>query len=346
LVAFGAPGESDEKSPTGRSARFFIALSWSIGKRMLPFVEDLDVSKLHVQAPTEIIFLCGGPFSALSDPKPLSMRDAFLKVSNHPSLGGRDIVRAEDFTQLSVFSAHYNDILEFESDLAQITELIILFCESAGSFAELGSFAIVDEIAARLLVVIRDHYSNANSFITLGPILNLKNNHDYSVFVIEDEVIGIVDGDHALIGLDHFKSAMDQPLRARLQRTKEPSTFDATRTGHLIKLVVGLIQEYGALTLTEIEETLSYLGVPIATPRIRAFILCAKTVGWIESKEKGFFEYYVALAGEPAANFTVSDTSKFKNRRRRRLLIREHWEKHDQARFRAIAKASEEIEDE
>jgi hypothetical protein len=327
----------------GRSARFPTALFWSIGKRMLPLVEDLDVTKLHVQAPTEIVFLCGGPFTPLNemaDTTPKSMRDAFLRVVSHPALGSREIVLAEDFTNLSVFSAHYKDILEFESDLAQITELIILFCESAGSFAELGSFASVEEIAKRLLVVLRDYYANANSFITLGPITNLRNHHQYSVFIIEDEVIGIVGESHAAVDLGAFKAAMDQPLRLRLERTKEPTTFNPERAGHVIKLMVGLIQEYGALKLSEIEETLCSLGVQVPTERLLSFILCARTVGWVASETKGFDEYFVALAGDDAANFTLPETATVRNRRRRRLLIRDHWEKTDPARFRAISKVA------
>jgi hypothetical protein len=310
---------------------------------MLPLVEDLDVTKLHVQAPTEIVFLCGGPFTPFSEvasTPPKSMRDAFLRVASHPALGSREIVLAEDFTKLSVFSAHYKDILEFESDLAQITELIILFCESAGSFAELGSFASSEEIAKRLLVVLRDFYSNANSFITLGPITNLRSNHQYSVFILEDEVVGIVGDSHAAIDLSALKSAMDQPLRLRLEGTKEPTTFNPERAGHVIKLVVGLIQEYGALKLAEIEETLVKFGVTVSTERLLAFLLCARTVGWVTSESKGFDEFFVALAGEDAANFTLPDTATVRNRRRRRLLIRDHWEKTDPARFRAISKAA------
>jgi len=84
---------------------------------MVPFVEDLSVDKLHVQAPTEIIFLCGGPYTDFSEPGTVSMRDAFRKVSAHPAVGNREIVLAEDFTKLSVFAAYYEDILEFETDL-------------------------------------------------------------------------------------------------------------------------------------------------------------------------------------------------------------------------------------
>jgi len=308
---------------------------------MLPLVEDLDVTRLHVQAPTQIVFLCGGPLTPLNEmpgTAPRSMRDAFQRVVSHPALGSREVILAENFTKLSIFSTHYKDILEFESDLAQITELIILFCESAGSFAELGSFASFDEIAKRLLVILRDYYANANSFITLGPITNLRNRHEYSVFIIEDAVIGIVGNSHAAIDLDAFKSAMDQPLRLRLERTREPTTFNRERSGHVIKLVVGLIQEYGALKLSEIEHTLNNFGIEVSNERLLSFLLCAKTVGWVASESKGFDEYFVALAGEPAANFTLFDTATTKNRNRRRLLIRDHWEKTDPARFRAISK--------
>lgn len=308
---------------------------------MLPLVEDLDVTTLHVQAPTEIVFVCGGPFtpsSEVPDTAPKSMRDAFLRVADHPALGARTIVLAENFTKLAVFSARYKDILEFETDLAQITELIILFCESPGSFAELGSFASIEEIAKRLLVILRDCFVNANSFITLGPVTNLRNNHQHSVFIVEDDVVGIVNDSHAAIDLNALMAAMDQPLRLRLEKTKDPTTFDAARAGHIIKLVVGLIQEYGALKAAEIEDVLKRLGVLVSTERLSAFLLCAITVGWVTSEQKGFDEFFVALTGDDAVNFTLPATAKVKNRQRRRLLIRDHWEKTDPARFRAISK--------
>lgn len=306
---------------------------------MLPFVDELDVTKLHVQAPTEIVFLCGGPYVELDKIHEVpiqSMRDAFRRVISHPSLGSRDLVLAEDFTKSSVFSAHYADILEFESDLAQITELIILFCESAGSFTELGSFATVEEIAKRLLVVIRDLYVEANSFITLGPITNLRNKHDHSVYVIEDEVVGIKDNSHENMNLKAFRDALNLPLKLRFEKDREPTTFNAERAGHIIKLAVGLIQEYGALKFNEISETLKLFKVDITDERLRAFLLCARTVGWITSREKGFDEFYVALDGDDAATFTLTENAKHKNRRRRRSMIREHWENNEPSRFRAI----------
>src|SRR3569623_2059839 len=280
IVPIWGSGRERCKIAFGRSARFHIALFRSIGKRMVPFVEDLSVDKLHVQAPTEIIFLCGGPYTDLSEPGTASMRDAFLKVASHPALGSRDIVLAEDFTSLSIFSAYYEDILEFETDLSQITELILLFCESAGSFTELGSFASAPEIAARLLVIIRESDWKEDSFIKLGPLRFLERLYKHSVFVVENEVAGTANGSAPKIDLDKFRKTLDEPLRARISIEKDPSTFDPERVGHVIKLVVGLIQEYGALEFPEIIDLLVIFGITLEEKRLRSYLLCATTVNW------------------------------------------------------------------
>jgi hypothetical protein len=99
----------------------------------LPFAEDFDAERIHVQSASDIIFLCGGQRSNISDPTPLSLRDAFLKILDYPALRRRDLVQAEDITDDISFFDKYEDILEFETDIAQIVELIILFCESEGS---------------------------------------------------------------------------------------------------------------------------------------------------------------------------------------------------------------------
>lgn len=137
---------------------------------MLPYSEDLDADGIHVQAASDVVFLCGGPYSDISEPIPLSLRDAFLKISEYSPLKERVLLLAEDVTKADSFSDSYDNILEFETDLAQIVELIILFCESEGSLAEFGAFAMIDEIAKRLFVVVRQMHWKANSFVRLGPL--------------------------------------------------------------------------------------------------------------------------------------------------------------------------------
>lgn len=304
---------------------------------MLPYLGDLSVDNLHVQAPSEVVFVCGGAWSTDSRQPIASMRDAFLRVSEHRSLRGRDIILAEHVTRLSAFSAYYDELLEFENDLAQVTELILLFCESEGSFAELGSFAMIPEIASRVLVIIRDYHWKDDSFIKLGPLLYLiKKYSEFSVFVIEDKVMGMPGSTISGIKIDDFRKAIDEPLKQRLSRLREPSTFDEAKSGHIIKLIVGIVQEYGALTLEELKHVLSTLGLSISDRSTGAYLLCAEAVGWIEKRNKGFKEYLISRGGQDAALFVAPEDAEVKDRKRRRTLIREHWEKNDPARLRAI----------
>lgn len=307
---------------------------------MQVFMDDFNVERIHVEAPTEIIFLCGGAYSSIGDEAILSMRDAFLKVLKFPAVGSRDVILAEDITRDSGFAEHYQDILEFETDLAQITDLVLLFCESEGSFAELGSFSSVEEIAQRILVVIRDRYWKTDSFITLGPLRFFNRKHEASVFVLEDEAVGIVGDNCAGISLNNFRDHLDPPLRERLERTKEPSTFDAHRPGHIIKLIVGLVQEFGALTEDEIAALVEKLGIELTRERLRSFLMCAKSVQWLVVERKGFRDFLVAVPDKEAVNFRYLGENLPKNRARRKVGIREYWKQHDEPRFRAISKVA------
>ncbi len=151
---------------------------------LLPYAEDLNAAKIHVQAPTQIVMLCGGVCSNINSSEPRSLRDAFLKILVNPAIQTSQLIKPEDWNIASIlcprenpkigwrvdpymsgvpgmrsfrvltwteyiFDEFYGDLLEFETHLAQLTELILLFCESEGSLAELGAFSVVPEIADR-----------------------------------------------------------------------------------------------------------------------------------------------------------------------------------------------------
>jgi hypothetical protein len=220
---------------------------------VLPYAEDLDASKIHVQAASDVIFLCGGPFSDFSDSIPLSLRDAFLKIIDYEPLRDRVVINAEEITSSYSFPDHYDNILDFETDLAQIVELIILFSESEGSLAELGAFAMIDEIAQRLFVIVRQKHWVARSFIRLGPLKRIERKYDREyIFVIEDSDVGMQGDSAASVDKKALGALLETPLTVRLKKPRDPTTFDPTRSGHVIKLIVGLVQEYGALDVPEI----------------------------------------------------------------------------------------------
>jgi hypothetical protein len=129
---------------------------------------------LRLHAPSSIVFLCGGVIDS-DAATPLGLRDAFLRVTRTIP-NAYKIILAERAQPLTA-EAGYNDLLSFESDIAQVVSLILLFAESAGSLAELGAFAALQTVAPKLLVVLGDYYYNKSSFIRNGPIRFLETKH-------------------------------------------------------------------------------------------------------------------------------------------------------------------------
>jgi hypothetical protein len=233
-------------------------------------------------------------------------------------------------------------LLEFETDLAQLTDLVLLFCESEGSLAELGAFAMVDEIRQRTLVVMRDKHYKQDSFIILGPILALTNKYgDQIVYVLDDDDINITGSVFGNLNIDTLKARLKQPIEERLSEAKDPTTFNRDRSGHVIKLIVGLIQEFGALTLGEIHEMLASMGLEIEVYKINSYLLCAEAVEWISSDKKGANTYYFSRSlKRDAAQYIFRSDVPEKNKVVRRLSIRAFWEDNDPDRFRGIVKYS------
>lgn len=216
--------------PSGRSARYLVANTHGFKGKLesvLPYSQDLDADKIHVQAASDVVFLCGGAHSDLSEAIPLSLRDAFLKILDYPPLKDRVLIQAEDITQDYSFFDYYDNILDFETDLAQIVELIILFCESEGSLAELGAFAMIDEIAQRLFVVVRQKHWNLPSFIKLGPLRRIERKYGReAIYVVEDDDVGMVGDSAARVEKNALGSLLSSPLTIRLQKPRDPTTFD------------------------------------------------------------------------------------------------------------------------
>lgn len=298
------------------------------------------MDKIHVQAPEQVMFLCGGEISDLKERVPKSIRDAFLKIADNPPLRKRRLVQAEDIGIFYLARAAYRDFLHFETDLAQIAELVVIICESSGSLAELGAFSMVTEIAERLFVVIRDKHYIASSFVRLGPLLSLQNAYgEDTIFVLDDEDINIIDNKPDKIDISKLRERLSGPLSVRIERLRDPTTFNEHKSGHIIKLIVGCIQEWGALTIPEIEELLFEFRVLKSQAEISAYLLCAEAVSWIKEEKKGLQTYYFALPlSKDAASFSYRPTAPETKKAIRRKTIRDHWRQADEGRYRGIIK--------
>lgn len=295
----------------------------------------MSPDNIRVHAPSAVVFLCGGKTDGTLD-APQTLRDAFHRIAQLGALPGYEIVLAERAKPLNA-AAGYRDLLSFESDIAQVVALILLFAESPGSLAELGAFSAMKTVAPSLMAVIDDYYYNESSFIRNGPIAFLEQEHgDEWVLVLDRKEVGI-DENGIITKLD--SKALSQSLlpeiEKRLSGRRRWEKLDTENSGHLILLITGLCQEYGALTLTEIRSLLSAIGID--HPRIQNFLYCAELLKWIQKVKKGNHSFYVAAPGEFALDYKLLDNVASKDRIRWRADIRSHWAEFDRPRLRAIA---------
>ncbi|TXM72835.1 hypothetical protein FV218_12595 [Methylobacterium sp. WL69] len=307
------------------------------GSKIQELVEGIDAESIRVYAPTSMIFLCGGQVDA-EKPHYLSLRSAFLRFAYDPPYENHHIVLAEELN--FVFpNDHYDNILLLEADMAQIADLIVLFSESFGSVAELGAFAMINQIASNLLVFVDDKNYNADSFIKLGPILSLEKMYgDGAVCVLTLEDLSIDDiANVKNLNLNIFKARANAAIDIRLKETRAHTTLNKKNEGHIIKLVVGMIQHYGALTLSEIKMLLECLDINHNDKRIHQFLQCALFAKWIIKDKRGLRTFYSALPVKSSIGYSFSADARTKNRERWRSDVRTFFKNHDPDRFNSIS---------
>ncbi len=263
-----------------------------------------------------------------------------MRIHHTPPFSRYLTILAED---LNAFfpEGEYKDILKFETDIAQICDLIILFSESYGSAAELGAFSMIEEIALRLLVVIDDFNYDKLSFITLGPVRSLQNSYGESaICVLHRDDLGItsINATHS-IDLQIFSSRMGSAISSRMAVSREPSTFDPARNGHIIKLIVGLIHHYGALTLDEIEVLLFCMDLKRNSLEIKNFLLCSIFLRWVVRDKRGLNVYYSSVVDKEAVAYKVLPGLPVIDKNRWRADIVDYWRKNELERFNSIRTA-------
>jgi hypothetical protein len=298
------------------------------------------MSTVHVYTPTKLMFICGGQFD-LTSSKPQSLRDAFLRFCHEVYDEDHRIVTAEDINSFVVGHIPYGDILSFEFELAQVSDLIVLFSESYGSAAELGAFCMDRHISERLLVVVDDLNFMQTSFIKQGPLKILRNlRGESAICVLYREDIGIKNIlDVSSLNATTFKQRVTASISKRLASSHISTTFDRGRLGHVIRFIVGLLQHYGALNLTEIELFLERVGIEITTDQILRLLLCAEFAGWVVKEHRGGDEYYAVTVEKEAPSYRLLTGVGPIDKRRWRADIVRYWEVEEPDRFNCIQAA-------
>jgi hypothetical protein len=137
-----------------------------LGKELLKRVGHLFRSdQTYILRDSNVVFVCGG---SVDEP---TMRQRFLEYGR-AELTHLRLFLAEDAEKDFVTNteADLHNVGEFEEIIGHISDCLIIFPESPGSFAELGYFSKNPKLSKKTLVVNNEDLQGKDSFIRRGPI--------------------------------------------------------------------------------------------------------------------------------------------------------------------------------
>lgn len=242
-----------------------------------------------------IVFVCGGPMLENS------LRALiFESLDEEGSELEGNMVIAENIKDYFKEGA-YKDLMDFEDDIANISSLIIICLESAGSLVELGLFCNRKEIKNRLLVFVPDEEVQGNiekeipeysSFIYLGPLQSLKDECADSVRIYPFPQKDKFGGGYEEI--DFIK----EDILNKYAKTKKLDTFDENNSGHLAFLIYEIIRVAQPIKLTEIELALICMEIDIEQKVVTRLIYLISNFKLISCYEYSNTKYYYVFNRE------------------------------------------------
>lgn len=192
----------------------------------------------------------------------------------------------------------YQDLLRFESDLAELSSLTVLFSESPGSIAELGSFAVLDTIQERLLVVMHQDDAYQESFIWRGPALSLKN---LAKSKGKENPITIYNwqkkkDDNGYFNTGDFSDAVDLAETIEAIISKRPKTvrFSKKQLGHIMLLIICFLKIVQIATLEEIVFILKGFGIDQELKTVKQHLSLLKSLGLIVLEPYRNYVFYLS----------------------------------------------------
>jgi hypothetical protein len=218
----------------------------------------LDPAATQVMQLPERVWVFGGPTDNLNSP-PASLRDKFIRAVFAKGVPLKDNLNTpEDFTEWWDF-ADYRDLLEFECDAGHLSQLIVLFSESAGAWAELGAFANDHNLSKRVFLVIPERHRGVRSFIELGPIRRLEASQP------DGEVVCVIEADTAAQFDDIDIDAVISSISRRLMRTHKTESWNSANRMHQLLLLADLADLFQAARIDTLVAALGHFGI-ITTP--------------------------------------------------------------------------------
>lgn len=243
--------------------------------------------EIFFRADRKIIFVCGG--SPADDSKYL--RAQFLSTAKNELPKFRMLLAEAAMEELGAQGEPRRvNIAEFESLISQISDCILLFPESPGSFAELGFFSAKANIR-RYLFVANDYEQQSDSFINNGPLdLVARHSHFRPVYVRRDTA-----------ETDFGPVIRKLNEEARIYRTRfEKKPFNKLPWKHRLYLVLEMIRIFSVINVEGLFFVLHKTFGSVDAPKLRKLLSILKGMG-----------YVAPLGSDPAYYKLIDDKQSF-----------------------------------
>lgn len=286
----------------------------SLPESLLHFQETVDASLSRVARLPHRIWLFGGQLAEDKESPARSIRDAFNRACLQRTYSWLpDITCPEDYPDWLAFSG-YEDLLLFERDAGFLSRAIVLFVESEGAIAELGAFALDEQLHKRLFVVISRKYREhpyRQSFLNLGPLKRIevsqtdRSDTSSNICVIEAETASQVtpaELDVVFESLDNWLTVGHATERFR----KENPT-------HKLLLIADLVDLLQVLSERHVLDALKHFDVELSKPEIRRLAKLLDLMGLIRLSERGNEKFLVSLRskGSPLFEYDAREGRRF-----------------------------------
>ncbi|SDX42386.1 retron St85 family effector protein [Nitrosomonas oligotropha] len=314
----------------------------------LNFFKSINLDDSRILHFPGIVFVCGGARNDIKIP-PTYVRDHIVRSlwDLHRDIADK-IIEAEDVEDW-LKEGHYSNLIDFETDIAKLATLIVLFVESAGSIAELGAFSVIHDIASKLIVFIRENSYQQDSFIRLGPIQYLED-METSVKVYPWTLLSPASNINPNHPPQNHISEFGPPdiesvkpltidicndIVAAFKKNRQTAAFSKTQPGHIMLLIVDMVDIFLALKKGEIQEHLQDLGINLSTRVIMKYLYLLLKLELLEKKSYGD-HYYIATVQIPYIKHSFVEKKPVHDRVRFKTILADYYRNHDRQRHNAL----------
>ncbi len=140
--------------------------------------------------------------------------------------------------------------LQMESYLAKIADMVIIIVESVGTAAELGAFALNDDLRGKIFAVVDEEYKDDESFINTGPLRWLTTDSRFKPAFVQFEPMFEV-----VAELDQRLELLKPPFRMRSRQTV--TRTPRAREKHLMYLLCHIASMIGPADASDFSYVIS-----------------------------------------------------------------------------------------